>query len=211
MAYNLRIKSGQLIHRKIETTIKGKIEITMKADMIENFDSPFKVCHHCGKNKINLVQYNYAGFFDKVNLADFYCFPNRIKIPSIPGPQKSIFICDKCASSNYKVHCKAHGTLMEGYDYGRPPRCFACEADLKNIKNGELPNSFEAMVPLFNPLKEKQDKWFCLSEDDEVYFVQNKSILSDKKEYFTYSVEFINGYIVPERKPIKAYITKSYI
>jgi hypothetical protein len=170
--------------------------------------NPADICGHCGSKK-GMAQKNYAGFFDKAELIEFYPFPYRIQPPAIPGPVEIVFICDKCASAHYKIHCRAHGTLKDSYGYGKPPKCLKCEADLKHIRNGVRPNSFEAIVPHFKEQNDSQKVWFAFSKFDEVSFVEDKSLLSGKIEDFSYLVKSDGNYLYLVAESKKSNLSKT--
>jgi hypothetical protein len=165
------------------------------------------ICLHCDSKK-SITKKNYAGFFDKAALIEFYPFPYRIQPPAIPGPVETIFICDKCASSHYKIHCSVHGTLTDSYGFGKPPKCSRCEADLKDIRNSELPYSFEAIVPHIQEQNNSKKAWFAFSKFDEISFVEDKSLFSGKIEDFSYLVKTDGNYLFLVAESKKSNLSK---
>jgi hypothetical protein len=152
-------------------------------------------CKHCGKKK-SLLDYNYAGFF--ISKDEYYAFPYKITIPRTPGPQSQIFICDKCVSAAYPVHCKTHGKIAGDYKYGKPPKCYRCENDLKSIKEGIIPPSFKALAPISKIHRRDgyyldENIWLAISETDEINLVGNKLLLSDKIENVSYRLSTKSG------------------
>ena len=160
----------------------------IKKNITEIFQTK-RNCIKCGRKEL-IHDTNYAGLnFNKTNFA----FPDRIKIPKIPGPKSKVFLCEECINREYKLECKTHGVITgDKYSFGKPPKCSVCEGQLKTISKGLLPDGFEFIVSL-TTFRDKNneivdDARLCLSKNNELYIISKKVIVSERPENLSFKI-----------------------
>jgi len=150
-------------------------------------------CLHCNKAKSSFDK-DYADFQFK-NKA--FVFPSRIIFPKIPKTAENRYICSDCATKKYPLSCKAHGKIKGEYNFGNSPKCKKCEDDFLKIQNGNLPNSFRALMPLTKisnsgKLIEK-NIWFTISNRNNVHLIGKNYHFSTDFENFSYKASIDNS------------------
>jgi hypothetical protein len=147
-------------------------------------------CSSCGR-KQRLIDYNYAGV--TVDINNTYSFPFRINFPTIPGGNSKDFLCSTCINKNYKVSCSEHGVLKDIYEYGNPPRCYKCEKDLSDLKNGILPTGFKAFVTLsklsIGGKSTDKNILLAITKNDDICLIEKKVLFFNSIKNFYFYVE----------------------
>jgi len=148
-----------------------------------------KKCIKCGKTE-SVKEHNYAGLRFKDN---YFAFPDRIKAPKIPGPKSLLFLCERCASTHYKIECRIHGLIEEqGYNGGKPPKCQICEEQLEQIIQNKLPPGFQFIVLLSSAVdssgKPLSNPTLALSDDNILYIISHRAAYWDKIGNYSFKV-----------------------
>lgn len=149
-----------------------------------------RICLHCNKPK-QFKDKDYSNFnFTKKN----YAFPDRINFKKIPQTPKDNFICAECATNYYPLSCNVHGEIIGKFEYGNSPKCEKCETDFSKILNGNLPDSFKALMPLSKISKNGKslDKniWYAISKNNNVHLIGKNCRLSEAFENFNFKASF---------------------